>query len=288
MENNNSPLVSVLMTAYNREKYIAEAIESVLESTYTNFELIIVDDNSGDSTVAIAQGFAERDRRIRLYVNEANLKDYPNRNRAASYARGKYIKYLDSDDKIHSWGIGYCVELMEQYPEAGMAMFKKAANKIDGVCLQPGFAIRHHFFTNSFLNIGPTGTIIRRDAFEKEGRFNTAYGAASDKYFNLKMVSGYPLVLLEKEFFFYRVHEGQEINNFFSYLYNDYPLIRDILQQPEMPLTEDEKKQVLAKARKTFIRQNISYLKRGGSVKHVLKAYRHSGLHAKDLLSALW
>jgi glycosyltransferase involved in cell wall biosynthesis len=67
------PLVSVLMTAYNREKYIAEAIQSVLSSSYTNFELIIVDDRSSDRTVEIARSFEKRDSRIRVYVNEQNL-----------------------------------------------------------------------------------------------------------------------------------------------------------------------------------------------------------------------
>ena len=66
----DSPLVSVLMTAYNREKYIAEAIESVLASTYTNFELIIVDDCSTDKTVEIAKSYEVKDNRIKVYIND--------------------------------------------------------------------------------------------------------------------------------------------------------------------------------------------------------------------------
>ena len=95
---NDSPLVSLLMTSYNREKYIGFAIESVLASTYTNWELIIVDDGSIDKTVEIAQQYEKKDGRIRFYRNEKNLGDYPNRNKAASYAGGKYIKYVDADD----------------------------------------------------------------------------------------------------------------------------------------------------------------------------------------------
>lgn len=91
----NPPLVSILMTAYNREKYIAEAIESVLASTYTNFELIIVDDCSADRTLEIAKSYEEKDKRIKIYINEKNLGDYPNRNKAASLAKGVYLKYLE-------------------------------------------------------------------------------------------------------------------------------------------------------------------------------------------------
>ena len=92
---NIPPLVSVLMTAWNRQEFIAEAIESVLASTYNNFELIIVDDCSTDNTVAIARTYQEQDTRIKIFQNEKNLGDYPNRNKAVSYASGKYIKYLD-------------------------------------------------------------------------------------------------------------------------------------------------------------------------------------------------
>ncbi|HEV2714429.1 MAG TPA: glycosyltransferase family A protein, partial [Terriglobales bacterium] len=95
-----TPLVSVLMTAYNREKYIAEAIESVLASNFKDFELIIVDDCSKDRTAEIARRYTS-DSRVQVHVNEKNLGDYPNRNRAASLARGKYLKYLDSDDVIY-------------------------------------------------------------------------------------------------------------------------------------------------------------------------------------------
>src|SRR5258706_13206257 len=110
-----SPLVSVLMTAFNREKYIADAIESVLASSYENFELIIVDDASSDNTVAIASQFAEKDKRIRIYVNEKNVGDYPNRNKAAGYAQGKYINYVDADDKLYYYGLEVMVRFTELF-----------------------------------------------------------------------------------------------------------------------------------------------------------------------------
>ena len=144
---NQQPLVSVLMTAYNREQYIGEAIQSVLDSTYTNFELIIVDDCSNDATVSIAKGYESKDKRIKVYVNEKNLGQFPNRNCAASYARGKYLKYLDSDDTIMNFGLGYCVEQMEKFPEAGMGMyFNCEFENIESQCWQSEKIIRKHFF----------------------------------------------------------------------------------------------------------------------------------------------
>src|SRR5580704_2775124 len=113
------PLISILMTAYNREKFIAEAIESVLASTFEDFELIIVDDCSIDSTIEIAKTYERNDARIKVYRNENNLGDYPNRNRAASYAKGKYLKYIDADDYIYPWGLQLLIEMMEKFPDAG-------------------------------------------------------------------------------------------------------------------------------------------------------------------------
>src|ERR1700744_4924958 len=118
----SSPLVSVLMTAYNRENYIAAAIESVLASTHTNLELIVVDDISKDRTVEVVRELAAKDSRIRIFVNDRNLGDYVNRNQAASYARGKYLKYVDCDDYIYPWGLQLLVEMMEQHPECGWGL----------------------------------------------------------------------------------------------------------------------------------------------------------------------
>src|SRR5205823_6563013 len=70
-----SPTVTVLLTAYNRERYIRAAIESVLAQTFTDFELIVSDDRSHDATVAAAEEYARRDPRIRIVVNERNLGD---------------------------------------------------------------------------------------------------------------------------------------------------------------------------------------------------------------------
>ena len=101
----NNPIASILTTVYNREKYIAACIDSVLASSYQDWELIIVDDVSTDASVAIAKSYEKKDPRIKVYVNEKNLGDYPNRNKAASYAKGKYLKYLDADDIIYPHGL---------------------------------------------------------------------------------------------------------------------------------------------------------------------------------------
>ena len=90
------PKVSVIMPVYNAEKYIGEAIESILDQTYTDFEFIIIDDGSSDGTVAAVKGYD--DRRIRFYQNEHNMGVAATLNRGLDLATGEYIARMDSDD----------------------------------------------------------------------------------------------------------------------------------------------------------------------------------------------
>jgi glycosyltransferase involved in cell wall biosynthesis len=281
------PLVSVLMTAYNREKFIAEAIESVLLSTYAHFELIIVDDGSNDNTVTIARSYSKQDDRIKLYLNDENLGDYRNRNKAATYAIGKYIKYLDSDDKIYDWGLAYCVEMMEKYPDAGMGLLK-LQKEIKQECLESKESITINYFDKPILNIGPSGTILRRSSFEEIGCYNPDYGVPSDMYFNLKMASSFPIVLLNKQFFYYRVHDGQELHNKYSYVCYNYKYFNDALHIPNFPLSEDQKNFLIKKARRSFIKLFINYIKETRHLAKAIRAIHISGLGWNGFLKGIF
>ncbi len=247
----DQPLVSVLMTAYNRESYIAEAIESVLNSTYSNFELIIVDDISLDRTAEVAKRYAEKDDRVRLYVNDKNLGQFPNRNKAASYARGKYLKYVDSDDKIFDTGLAYCVEQMEKSPDCGIGMivyYDMGAG--DSICRDSAKIIHEHFFDRQYLYIGPSGTIIRRDKFEEIGGFDNRFGVASDMYFNIRMASCAPVLLLQRPFFFYREHDGQARHDQLGYLKFGYLYFKELIEKGNLPLPKDELRFLFRKMKK--------------------------------------
>jgi glycosyltransferase involved in cell wall biosynthesis len=289
MNNNHFPLVSVLMTAYNREQFITEAIESVLASTYSNFELIITDDCSTDRTLEIAREFESKDSRVKVYKNTSNLKDYPNRNKAAEYAQGKYIKYLDSDDWIYPDGLEYCVASMEQFPSAGIGMVFFQNNFSNGfaACWDSEKIIQHHFFVGGCLNIGPSGCIMRRDIFEEFNGFDTRFGVASDNFFNIRLAAQYPVVLLPKEFFFYRVHKGQEINDKKGYLKNNYLYLKELLINVTLPLSENEILQLHKRVDKAFSKDLIRYFLHSrnlGSIKEVMRVTR---VGVKDILKSL-
>ena len=95
---NPSPLVSIIMPAFNAAAYIKEAVLSVRNQTYTNWELFIIDDSSNDETRKIAKTFALKDERITLIVNQFNLGAGIARNRGIKVAKGDFIAFLDADD----------------------------------------------------------------------------------------------------------------------------------------------------------------------------------------------
>ncbi len=91
-------LVSIITPSYNSSNYIAETIYSVINQSFTNWEMIIVDDNSTDNSIKIIQSFIEKDSRIKLIQFSKNSGSAVARNKAIEIAKGRYIAFLDSDD----------------------------------------------------------------------------------------------------------------------------------------------------------------------------------------------
>lgn len=95
---NNLPRVSVVMPAYNVEDYVEQAVLSVLDQTYKDLELIVIDDGSTDNTLAIIEGIASNDPRLRIVCQKNAGRPSIARNRGVEIARGEYLTFLDSDD----------------------------------------------------------------------------------------------------------------------------------------------------------------------------------------------
>ena len=274
------------MTSYNREIYIGDAIESVLASTYTNLELIVVDDGSKDKTVKIAQQLASSDSRVRVYQNPKNLGDYANRNKAASYASGEWIMSVDSDDKINADGIEKVLNCMAIFPNADFGMTYFRDNTM--VEFDPNTAIRKHLLEAPFLAVGPGGTIIRRSFFEKINGYSAKYGPAGDLYFNLKAASQTNIVMLPFEFHFYRRHEGQEINNYFSYLYNNYNYLKDALNELNLFISPKEKQWLHNKNNRRFLVNLIKYFFKTHDIKKLNELLLKTDFKFKDAFYAVF
>lgn len=118
--NDCPPLISVVMPVYNTEAYVGEAIESVLNQTFTDFELIIVDDGSTDRSLEIINSFAKKDSRIRIFVNESNLGVSKAITRGFKLARGKYIARMDADDICLPHRFEKQIGFMQENPGVGL------------------------------------------------------------------------------------------------------------------------------------------------------------------------
>jgi glycosyltransferase involved in cell wall biosynthesis len=285
---NSFPSVSVLMTAYNREKFIAEAIESVLASSFRDFELIIVDDCSNDQTLAIANFFKSKDSRIRVYSNEKNVGDYHNRNIAAQHATGDVIISVDSDDTIKVNAISHIVELFQLYTEADFLTINRDDFFSVDCVIDSHHLLRRHFFQKPSLYIGPGGTAIRTNYFRRIGGFPTLYGPANDMYYNLLCASKSSVILCKFEFLNYRIHEEQEQSNKLRYLDNNYKYFNDALRNLNLFLTEKEKVLLLLKNKRRFVVNTFLFILGGENILSIWKCWRSVSFNIFDVLEGVF
>lgn len=260
----NKPLVSIIMTCYNRERYIGKAIQSVLDSTYPDFELIIVDDQSADDTVLIAKSFEVKDSRIKIFINETNLGDYPNRNKAASYAKGKYIKYVDSDDCLYPHGLEVMVNCMERFPDAGFGLCSLTPDITQPFpfMLVSKEAYEYHFFGLGLFHKGPLSAIFLRTAFEMMGGF--AEGRMiSDIDMWHRMALQFPVVVMPGNLVWQRRHPEQELSDKQDFIYDSEKIKWKYLLDPLCKLSIEQIKRIKKMRLKRYAGFIISGLKNG-------------------------
>lgn len=242
-EHMRRPMVSILMTAFNREKYISQAIESVLASSYGDFELVIVDDVSKDRTIEIAREYEAKDKRVKVFLNSKNLGDYPNRNKAAEYAKGKYIKYLDADDALYDYGLEVMVRFTEQFSEAGfgLACFPDD-DRAFPVMIPPRQIYLENFSKSAHFDRAPGSGLIKKEVFDKLGGFS-GKRMIGDYEFWFKISRYYSMVKFPMELYWNRLHADQESQS--DYARRNYAKLRnDVLKEalahPDCPLTRED------------------------------------------------
>lgn len=180
------PIVSVIMPVYNREAYIAEAIESVLNQTFIEFELIVVDDKSVDRSLEIIQRYACLDDRIKVISNLSNKGPGASRNIALSQAKGKYIALMDSDDVCLPDRFEKQTKYLEENSEvwilgSNVVKIDSRGNKIGVWNLpQKQYLLRWHMiFKSSGIFCAPT-VMARREFFELLSGFDETLRLCDD------------------------------------------------------------------------------------------------------------
>jgi len=211
------PLVSVLLTSYNREKTIRVALESVQKQTFQDFELICSDDGSTDGTIQILKDSPIENKVI--LTSEFNQGIPKNRNKALAACRGKYIAILDSDDAFYLNKLEEQVRYLEANPDVEMTF---SAPQLMGPNLEllpeslaPSFYkvsfknrfewLRYFYFkANCICN---SSTMIRRDCLTALGAYNEAYNIGEDfDLFIRFFLAGHRVYVLDYPLTFYRIH----------------------------------------------------------------------------------
>jgi glycosyltransferase involved in cell wall biosynthesis len=284
-----TPAVSVLVTVYNREAYLEATLRSILASSFSNFEVIAVDDCSMDGSIEIARKVEKEDSRLSVYVNEQNLGDYGNRMKAASLAKGRYLKYLDSDDLIYSHSLGLMVAVMDANPSVAFALSHSRPEDEQPYpwVLSPQDAYRKQFLARGCMSCGPSGAIIRRNAFKEVGGFRQEWKVLSDIDLWQRLAARWPLALLPPGLVWWRRHEGQEFssgNAGLVYLKLGFDLAMQTLHHSECPLNDNDRQLAKQRARHNHARRLLSLGLRSRRFQDAWKAYCASGLTLPELL----
>ncbi len=204
----SQPLVTVGMVTYNSSHYLKQAIESVLVSSYHNFELIISDDCSSDNTIDIARSYS--DPRINIYKTEQNCYQYHNRNNVLNKAKGKYIIYIDGDDMIYPHGLEYMVKMLEAFPNVGMAVLSWYRNNIFWpIILSPKRFYTAEFFHKSFVSTALSHVIFNTAKFKQNGGFPTIH-ISSDDLARYRMALNWDTLVISDNHTWWRETPGQE------------------------------------------------------------------------------
>jgi glycosyltransferase involved in cell wall biosynthesis len=192
------PLISVILPSYNHEKYIKEAISTVLNQTFTDFELIIADDGSIDRTFEIAKSF--KDKRISFYELKENRKFNP-RNYSLKHAHGKYIAFQNSDDVWEPTKLEKQFQLMEKYAEiavsfTGVEIIDENSKGLIGSWADGLFAIENknrYEWLRFFFDVGNclciSSAMVRTDLLKKVGGFSESLFNLSDFDLWVKMAA---------------------------------------------------------------------------------------------------
>lgn len=187
MKKNRRPLLSVGLPVYNGERYVKEALDSILAQTFTDYELIISDNASSDGTQDICRSYEARDRRITYFRNKDNLGAARNFNNVLSLSRGKYFKWIANDDLYEPGCLEKCISVLERdssfaasYPKTrridelgndlGRYELELDASSEDPAERFSELILKNHACFQIFA-------VMRRDILDRTGRFGNYSGA---------------------------------------------------------------------------------------------------------------
>ena len=202
----HTPRVSVIMPAYNVEKYVGEAIESILNQTFTDFEFIIINDGSTDNTASIIAEYAKKDERIRFINRDDNRGFIATLNECLDNAVGEFIAKMDSDDISLPKRLEKQVAFLDSHADIGMV---GAGLQIFGTQNKIYIRSKNVGLADFMYDCATTIIMARRNIIEKHNlRFEQEYFAAEDLGFYAKFAQISKIANLQEVLYLYRYHGG--------------------------------------------------------------------------------
>ncbi|MEK7570683.1 MAG: glycosyltransferase family 2 protein [Patescibacteria group bacterium] len=184
MKRVTKPLVTVLMAAYNSEKYIAQAIESILHQSLKDFELVIIDDCSRDATWEVIQKYAKKDARITSYRNKTNLKSCQTLINGMKLAKGRYIAIMDHDDWSYPDRLEKQYAFLERHPRVGIVGGTLEITDEKGeITSERRYNLTDRPIREKIFRYSPYAhplIMIRRSVLQKIGYYNPSFAPADD------------------------------------------------------------------------------------------------------------
>ncbi len=179
-----APTVSVIIPAYNAAKYLAETIDSVINQSFEDIEILIIDDGSTDNTLEIANYYQKYDHRVRV-ISQSNQGVSATRNRGVREARGELIAFMDADDQWLLEKINVHVEHFSRRSDLGLSFarveFMTSDGEATGVLSNSRLfelELQHFYYEN--LVITPSNAVFRRAVFDEIGGFNQHLSGTED------------------------------------------------------------------------------------------------------------
>lgn len=213
----SSPYVSIIMAAYNAQSFIAEAIQSLLDQSYKDFEILIVDDGSTDNTRSVITPFL-KDSRVK-YFHQKNHGQTVAKNRGINESSGEIIAFCDADDYWHKEKLEKQLVLLVADAEVGVVYSDIQAIDETGAPLKSaqtlsgpeGFILSKLLFDN-FIPFG--SAIIRKNCINEHGGFNENYRMGIDWDLWLRVSTSWKFGFVPEKLYFYREWSGQMSRNY--------------------------------------------------------------------------
>ncbi len=211
-------LVSIIIPCYNAEKYIEKTIQSVLNQTYTNWELIVVNDGSSDNSKQIIEDLASNENRLLVY-NKKNTGVSDSRNYGLEKSQGEFIAFLDADDIWHN---EYLEKQIDILLSTNSTLSYTATKLIDEFGNELNKQIRgennpqlNDFLVQKFnYNTNPSGIVYKRSCFEKVSGFDIQLSNNADQDILIQMLSqGYSIGYIDEILWDYRIHNNNMSKN---------------------------------------------------------------------------